>query len=394
MPDRIVDVLLIGGGVACAAAARTLTEEGFGGSVLLAARELDPPYGRPPLTKEYLRGDSTKEDAYVGTGDAEVLTRTGVLKLDTEAHKATLATKEVVAYDRALIATGAMVRRLQVDGTELEGLHYLRAFGNSDAIRRDLAGVERVVCVGGSFISCEVAASLTAMGVPVTIVMQEAAPFERAFGSQVGGWFRRQFKNRGVVFVTEDDVERFTGEERVERVVTKAGREIPAQAVVLGVGVTPDVMLARGAGLDLGASGGVACDDRLRTSAPGVWAAGDVCEYDSVVHGRRLRVEHTEHAAAQGAFAARAMLGADEPYAVVPYFYSDLADWASLEYVGPAAAWDEEVVVGSTGEGTFGVWYLEAGRVRGALSIGGALDLDRARELIAAGEPVGAAGLG
>lgn len=393
MPDRTVDVLLIGGGVASAAAARTLAEEGFGGSVLLAGRELDPPYDRPPLTKEYLRGESSKEDAFVGTGDAEVLTRTGVLKLETEAREATLATKEVVAYDRALIATGAMVRRLPVDGTELEGLHYLRAFGNSDAIRRDLAGVERVVCVGGSFIACEVAASLTAMGIAVTMVMQEAAPFERAFGPQVGGWFRRQFKDRGVVFVTEDDVERFTGEERVERVVTKAGREIPAQAVVLGVGVTPDVMLARGAGLDLGESGGIACDDRLRTSAPGVWAAGDVCEYDSAIHGRRLRVEHTEHAAAQGAFAARAMLGADEPYAVVPYFYSDLGDWASLEYVGPAAAWDEEVVVGSTGEAAFGVWYLDGGRVRGALSLGGALDLDRARELIAAGEPVGAAAL-
>ncbi len=394
MPDRTVDVLLIGGGVASAAAARALTDGGFGGSVLLAARELDPPYDRPPLTKEYLRGESTKADAYVGTGDAEVLTRTGVLKLDTDAREATLATKDVVAYDRALIATGAMVRRLPVEGTELEGLHYLRAFGNSDAIRRDLAGAERVVCVGGSFISCEVAASLTAMGVPVTMVMQEAAPFERGFGPQVGGWFRRRFEDRGVVFVTEDDVERFAGEERVERVITKAGREIAAQAVVLGVGVTPDVMLARGAGLELGASGGVACDDRLRTSAPGVWAAGDVCEYDSVVHGRRLRVEHTEHAAAQGAFVARAMLGADEPYAVVPYFYSDLADWASLEYVGPAATWDEEVLAGSTDDGTFGVWYLEAGRVRGALSIGGALDLDRARELIAAGEPVGAAGLG
>lgn len=393
MADRSVDILLVGGGVACAAAARTLTEMASGASVLLAARELDPPYERPPLTKEYLRGDSTKEDAYVGTGDAQVLTRTGVLKLDTAAREATLATKEVVAYDRALIATGAMVRRLKVEGTELEGLHYLRAFGNSDAIRRDVAQAGRVVCVGGSYIACEVAASLTAMGVAVTLVMQEAAPLERSFGPQVGAWFRRRFEDRGVELVTEDDVERFAGQERVERVVTRAGREIEAQAVVLGVGVTPDVTLARGAGLELGASGGIACDDRLRTSAPGVWAAGDVCEYDSVVHGRRLRVEHTEHAAAQGVFAARAMLAHDEPYAVVPYFYSDLADWASLEYVGPAASWDEEIVTGSLADGAFGVWYLEDGRVRGALSVGGGLDLDRARELIAGGEAGGAAAL-
>ena len=186
MPERRVDILLIGGGVACAAAARTLADGDFGGSVLLAARELDPPYERPPLTKEYLRGDSTKQDAYVATGDAQVLTRTGVTKLDTSAREATLATKEVVAYDRALIATGAMVRRLQVEGAELEGLHYLRAFGNSDAIRRDVAQAERVVCVGGSYIACEVAASLTAIGVGVTLVMQEDAPFERSFGPQVG----------------------------------------------------------------------------------------------------------------------------------------------------------------------------------------------------------------
>ena len=393
MADRDVDILLIGGGAASAGAARELAERGFEGSVLLAGRELDPPYERPPLTKEYLRGDAGKDAALLGTGSAEVLTRTGVLKLDTEAREATLATKEVVAFDRALVATGAMVRRLQVDGTQLAGLHYVRAFGNSDALRRDAEQAERVVCVGGSYIACETAATLAGMGVAVTLVMQESAPFERSFGPQVGGWFRRQLKDRGVVFVTEDEVEAFAGEERVERVVTKAGREIEAQAVVLGVGVVPDVMLARSAGLELGESGGIACDDRLRTSAPGIWAAGDVCEYDSVVHGRRLRVEHTEHAAAQGAHVARAMLGDDAPYAVVPYFFSDLGDWASLEYVGPAAGWDQEIVTGSTGTASFGVWYLEQGRVRGALSLGGALDLDRARELIASGEPVDAAAL-
>ena len=393
MADRAVDILLVGGGVASATAAATLAQEGFDGTVLLAARELDPPYERPPLTKEYLRGVSTRADAHVATGDAEVLVRTGVMKLDSAAREATLATKEVVAYDRALLATGAMVRRLQVDGTELEGLHYIRTFGNSDALRTDVAEAEHVVCVGGSYIACEVAASLTAMGIAVTMVMQEAVPFERGFGPRVGAWFRDRLQERGVAFITEDDVARFAGTERLERVITRSGREVEAQAAVLGVGVMPDVMLARSAGLDLGESGGIACDDRLRTSALGVWAAGDVCEYDSVVHGRRLRVEHTEHAAAQGAHAARAMLGHDGPYDVVPYFFSDLSDWASLEYVGPAASWDEEVVTGSMDEGTFGVWYLEDGRVRGALSVGGGLDLDRARELLVAGEPVAATGL-
>ena len=176
--------------------------------------------------------------------------------------------------------------------------------------------------------------------------------------------------------------------------ITKGGRELAADLVVCGVGVTPDVMLARSAGLELGESGGVRCDESLRTSAGRVWAAGDVCEYASAVHGgRRIRVEHTEHASAQGAFVARAILGAEEPYTEVPYFYSDLADWASLEYVGPASVWDEEVVTGTLESGEFGVWYLEHGHVRGALSVGGGLDLDRARALITAGGRVAAADL-
>ena len=155
-----------------------------------------------------------------------------------------------------------------------------------------------------------------------------------------------------------------------------------ADVVVVGVGVTPDVMLARKAGLELGDTGGVACDAMLRTSAEGVFAAGDMCEYDSVVHGRRLRVEHEEVAAAQGRHAARAMLGSEEPYAEVPYFWSDQADWATLEYVGPAPEWDEELVHGDPAAGEFSVWYLHEGRLGGALAVGRSKDLDVASELL------------
>lgn len=395
MADRTVDVLLIGGGVASAAAARELVDAGFGGSVLLTGRELDAPYERPPLTKEYLRGEQRREDAHkpqsgwFDDAPVELLTRTSVVKLDTVAREATLSTKETVGYGHALVATGAVVRRLQVDGTQLDGIHYVRAFGNVDAIRSELDGAEHVICVGGSYIGCEVAASLRALGKQVTIVMLEDEPMERGFGRQVGAFFRGVLSERGVGIVHADEVERFEGEDRVERVVTKGGRELAGDLVVCGVGVLPDVVLASSSGLELGESGGVRCDEGLRTSAPRVWAAGDVCEYASVVHGgRRIRVEHTEHATAQGAFAARAMLGAQEPYTEVPYFFSDLADWASLEYVGPAQTWDEEVVTGALQDGTFGVWYLEHGHVRGALSVGGGLDLDRARALISSGERV------
>jgi 3-phenylpropionate/trans-cinnamate dioxygenase ferredoxin reductase subunit len=404
MPDRRVDVLLIGGGVASAAAAHALADGGFTGTVLLAGRELDPPYDRPPLTKEYLRGEQPREASHHPSagwfedGPVELRTRTSVMKLDTAAREATLSTKEVVAYEHALVATGAMVRRLQVDGTDLDGLHYLRAYGNADAIRADLEAHPGapVVCVGGSYIGCEVAASLALLGREVTVLMQEDEPQQRTAGTQVGRFVRSVLEAHAVTVLGGEEVERFAGEGRVAAVRTASGREPACGIVVLGVGVTPDVMLARGAGLELGESGGVACDAALRTSAPGVWAAGDVCEYASAAHGgRRIRVEHTEHAQAQGAHVARQILaGTAEPFTEIPYFFSDLADWASFESVGPAHAWDEEVVTGTIAEGEpFGVWYLAGGVVRGALSHRGGLDLDRARELIRSGAAVDPAAL-
>jgi 3-phenylpropionate/trans-cinnamate dioxygenase ferredoxin reductase subunit len=388
MADRTVDILLVGGGIASATAAAALREEGFDGSILLAGRELHAPYHRPPASKEYLRGEHGADDALIHPGSwwdehaVELLTRTSVLELDVEARTAKLSSKEVVGFDRALVATGAMVRRLQVDGAQLEGIHYLRALGNADAIRADAEGADRVVCVGGSYIASEVAASLASIGRRVTMVMLEGDPLERTFGPEAGRFFRRVLEEHGVEVIGGDEVARFEGSERVESVVTQRGREIEAQVVICGVGAIPDVMLARKSGLALGKLGGVLCDSGLRTSADGVFAAGDMCEYDSVVHGRFVRIEHEEVAAAQGRTVARNMLGADVPHDEVPYFFSDLSDWASLEYVGPAFGWDAEEIEGSLDEGAFAVWYREGGVVRAMLSVGGFGDLDRARELI------------
>ena len=390
MADRAVDFLLIGGGAASAACAVALREGGAQGSVLLVGREPDPPYERPPASKGYLRGESTRADALLHPPGfweqqgIELLTRTSAMKLDVEAREARLSSKETVAYGQALVATGANVRRLRLEGGALEGIHYLRALGNADALRADVEAVDEVVLVGGSYIACEVASSLTLMGKRCTLVMEEASPLSRGFGAAAGEWVAGQLRARGVTLVCGDPVERFEGEGRVSGVVTRSGRTVPAGAVVMGTGAVPDVMLARGAGLALGETGGVACDACLRTSAPGVWAAGDVCEYDSVVHGRRVRIEHWEVALAQGRAAARGMLGAAEPFDEVPYFWADLGDWATLEYVGPAERWDEELVRGSLGDGRFCVLYLHAGRVVAALAVGRSEDLDGARALIRA----------
>lgn len=391
MADRHVAHLLIGGGLASANCARWLRESGAEGEILLVGREPEPPYNRPPCSKGYLQGHESRDDTYFRPNDwweeqrIDLRTRTSAMKLDTAAREATLSSKETVSYDTALLATGANVRRLNVEGAELEGIHYLRALGNADTIRADADG-RKVVLIGGSYIGCEVAASLVAADhASCEIVMQEAITLSRGFGETAGGWFQERLEEHGIVVHGEDELERFEGADgRVTHVITKGGKRLEADCVVIGAGVMPDVMLARSAGLELDAErGGILCDSQLRTSAPGVWAAGDVASYHSAPNGRRIRVEHWDVAFAHGKTVALNMLGQEVEHDVVPYFFSDLADWASLEYVGPAASWDREIVRGSLDEGKFSVWYLAEGRVEGALSVGRSDDLEHARRLIA-----------
>jgi 3-phenylpropionate/trans-cinnamate dioxygenase ferredoxin reductase subunit len=379
-----VDVLIVGAGAAGAACAEGLRERGFGGSVVLAGRDVDPPYERPYCSKDYLRGALDREGTYLDLpGELDLRIRTSVMKLDPAARTAKLSSGDELTFGNAVLATGANVRRLRVDGCDLDGIHYLRTLGNADAIREDDA--ENVVLIGGSYIACEVAASLTTLGRRCTLVMQEPAPLSLGFGPTAAEFFGGVLRDHGIDWVASDALERFEGDGgRVRRVVTANGRELAADMVVMGTGVLPDVQLARSAGLELGETGGIACSSALATSAEGVWAAGDACEYDSVVHGRRLRVEHWEHARAQGGAVAAAIAGEAKPYDEVPYFWSDLADWCTLECVGPAASWDHEVVRGSLDDGRFTIFYLDGGRLAAALTVGRSDDLDRARELMTA----------
>ena len=395
MTDRNVDILIVGGGLAGASCAEGLRESGFDGSVLLVGREPHPPYQRPPITKDMLRGESEPDDAHLFADDwyadnnVELQTRTSVMKLDPATKTAQLPHQETVHFDRALLATGANINRLRVEGGDHDGIHYLRTLGTGESLRSDAADAEKVVVVGGSYIACETAASLTALGKQCTLVMPEDGPLSLGFGNAASGFFADLLGSHGIEFVTGDGVTRFEGEQRVERVVTESGNTLDADLVVIAIGVHPDVMLARAAGLELGESGGVKCSSTLETSAAGIWCAGDPCEYDSVVHGRRLRVEHFEVAAAQGKYAAAAMTGtADGPYDEIPYFWSDLADWTSLEYVGPAEKWDREVVRGSFDDGEFTVFYLDGDQVAAALTVGRSDDLEEAKRLMVSKEPL------
>ena len=396
MADRNVDFLLIGGGLAAGNCARWLRRSGADGSILLVGREPDLPYDRPPLSKSYLQGRDSREDALFQTADwyaeqqIEVLTRTSAMKLDLSQRTVKLSNKEEVGFGKALVATGANVRRLNVDGAELEGIHYLRTFGNSDAIRQDAAG-KRVVLIGGSYIASEVAATLTELGGQCTMVMLEERALIRSFGREAAGYFHDLLAGHGITLHGEDKLERFEGADgRVTKVVTKNGREIAADAVVIGAGVNPDVMLARSAGLELGDTGGVRVNSRLESGTPGIYAAGDMAEYESVVHGgRRIRVEHWDVAFNHGKTVALNMLGKDIAHDVVPYFFSDLSNWAAIEYVGPAYDWDREVIRGSVDDGAFSVFYLRDRRVGGALSVGRSEDLQHARRFIAEHTEIG-----
>ncbi|MGA6947767.1 MAG: FAD-dependent oxidoreductase [Solirubrobacterales bacterium] len=391
MPER-VEYLLIGG-FASGYCAAELRKRGADGSILLLGREPEPPYERPPLSKEYLRGEAKREDAYVNPvswyeeNGVELRTATSVMSLDVEGKTAKLQGGDEIEFEKALIATGANVNILRVEGAAQEGIHYLRAFGNSDGIREAAEGADRVVLIGGSYIGCEVAASLTAKGTDCAMVMMEDVALSRTFGEEAGRWFHELLESKGVEIHGGETLQSFEGDGDVKGVVTESGKVIEGDAVVVGAGVKPDVMLAQKGGLEV--DDGIVCDATLQTSAEGIYAAGDVCSYDSRVHGRRLRVEHWDVAMQQGQHAALSMMGEGKPYEVVPYFFSDLADWAGLEYVGPATDWDEVVWRGDRDAGEFAVFYMKGGMVVGALTVERSEELAHARTLLAEGVDVG-----
>lgn len=386
MPTRSVGYLLIGGGLAAANCARHLREQGADGEVLIVGRELDPPYNRPPLTKKYMTGEESLDEvlfrpaSWYGEQQIEVMTRTTVTELDPAERTVTLSDKQQIGFEKALLATGSNVRILHAGGAHLDGIHYLRTLRNANAIQEELETADRVALVGGSYIGTELAASFTKLGKRCELIMLESVTLERFYGREVGGYLQQILTDHGVIVHGGEELDRFEGDERVQKVVAKSGLEIECDLVVIGAGVHPELHLAEQAGLDTGS--GVLTDRYLETSAPGIFAAGDLAEYDSVVHGRRLRVEHWDVAFNQGRYAALNMLDQRNEYDVVPYFWSDLADWGGMEYVGPASDWDEIWFRGSLEEGKLTAWYVKENRLAAALTVGRSDDLSVAARML------------
>ena len=364
--------VIVGGGMAGAKAAETLREEGFDGRVVLIGAESLRPYERPPLSKDYLRGETEQEkvhvhgEAYYGEHDIDLRLGREVSRLDTGSREVTLDDGETLRYDRLQLATGAEPRRLPIPGADLDGVLYLRTVPDSDRIRERLDRGGSLVVVGAGWIGAEVAASARQRGMEVTIVEPMSVPLERVLGPEMGAFYRDVHADQGVRLLLGTGVEGFEGETAVERVRTNDGQTLDCDAVVVGVGVKPRTALAEAAGLAMG--DGVLADELLQTSAEGVFAAGDVVSAQHPFYGQRIRVEHWANALEQGPAAARNMLGAGAPYDKLPYFFSDQYD-VGMEYAGYATSWDRVVVRGDLAGREFIAFWLAGDRVLAGMNV-------------------------
>jgi 3-phenylpropionate/trans-cinnamate dioxygenase ferredoxin reductase subunit len=364
-------VVIVGAGMTGAKAAETLRGEGFEGPVLLVGDEPERPYERPPLSKTYLRGESDFEGAaihgadFYDTHDIELRTTTTVTAIDPASSTVTLDSGDTVAFDRLLLTTGARPRTLPVPGADLPGVHLLRSVRDSDALRGAITGSHSVVVIGGGWIGAEVAASARQLGADVSLVEVASVVLDRVLGPEMGAVYRDLHTEHGVRFHFGAQAEAFRGDGAVEAVVLADGTVLPADVVVVGVGVVPRTELAQAAGLEL--DNGVVVDQYLATSVPGVYAAGDVANAFHPRYGEHIRLEHWSAALNQGPVAARNMLGTPTPYEKIPYFFSDQYD-LGMEYRGWAPSWDQVVFRGSPERREFIAFWLRAHRVVAALN--------------------------
>ena len=379
-------MVIVGGGLAGGNATATLREEGFGGRVVLISREPGVPFGRPPMSKTYLRSQEDLDGWYVRPAgwyqehDVERL-GDGVVAVDAALHTVTLDSGGELEYQKLLIATGGRNRRLRVAGAELPGIHYLRTVAECDAIKREAVADRRAVIVGMGFIGCEVAASLTQLGVQVTTVFPGPAPLEKVLGAEVGAAIAAIHRANGVELCAEEQIVAFEGSDRVQAAVTASGKRIACDFAVAGIGIEPELPTFEGSPVTL--TNGVLVDELCRASAPDIYAAGDVANHLHPVFGR-VRVEHYNNAEKQGRAAARSMLGSTTPYDYIHSFWSDQYEH-KLEYVGHAATWDEFVVRGSLQERRLVGFYLQDGLMRAAVGLdrGGDPEADLDSEMAA-----------
>ena len=364
--------VIVGASLTGAKAAEELRKQGFDGRVVLIGDEPENPYERPPLTKDYLRGESPREKTFVHEPDfyeqheIELRSAVKVTAIEPATRTVSVDGTPLIVYDRLLIATGAQPRQLEIPGANLEGIHYLRTLADCDVLKARLESGGKVVVVGAGWIGAEFAASARLAGLDVTIIEPTAVPLERVLGAELGTFYGDVHKAHGVQLRTETGVEAFEGQGSVTSVRTSDGRSIACDFVVVGVGVVPRTGLAEAAGATI--ENGIVVDEGLATSLPDVFAAGDVANAWHPFFGQRIRVEHWANALNQGPAAAQSMLGQDVSYDRLPYFFSDQYD-VGMEYSGYAEEWDEIVYRGALKDGAFVAFWLKDQRVIAGMNV-------------------------
>ncbi|HLH28174.1 MAG TPA: FAD-dependent oxidoreductase [Acidimicrobiales bacterium] len=380
---------IIGAGLAGGTAAATLRAHGFAGRLLLIGAEPHPPYERPPLSKQYLRGETTLEAALVRPPEfwveqgVECRFAIAARSIDTQRHRILLDSGEELPFDQLLISTG--LRNRTIPGAAVAGIHYLRTVDEAAALRDAIAGAGRAVVVGMGFIGAEVTAALRDAGVEVTVIEPLPGPVYAALGPEGSAVVEAIHRDHGVTMHFGERVEAFHGNRRLEAVTTTGGRHIPCDLAVIGVGTVPQTEVVQGTGVTL--DNGIVVDEYCRTGVEGVYAAGDVANHFHPGYGRHIRVEHWQNALKQGEAAALSMLGAGRPYDEVHWFWSDQYT-DNVQVGGRLGSWEQAVIRGDLERRRFVAFFLDGDRLHGALAVNLGRDLRRGLPLLKANAAV------
>ena len=388
--------VIIGAGQAGGWGAKTLRDEGFDGRVVIIGDENFPPHERPPLSKEVLLGDAEKETCLLwppGTlEDAGIEMRLGesVSSIAPDDHTLTLANSETIGWNKLLIATGGRARSLNVDGADLEGIFTLRTIGDAEDIRSGLSEGSTVLVIGAGWIGLEVAAAARKRGARAVVIEVADRVCARALTPEMSQWVHALHERNGVEIRLGTSFDHFAGDGKLERAVLTDGTDIGCDVAVIGIGLIPNTELAESAGLDI--DNGIVVNETGRTSHPDIYAAGDVTNHPNSLLGRRIRLESWENAQNQAINTAKAMMGTEQPYAEIPWFWSDQYD-ANIQMMGLPEDWDETVTRGDRVLGEFVEFYLKNGEIQGATAINNPRDLRFTRRLMMSGKKFDASAL-
>lgn len=359
-------IIIIGAGQAAGQAAASLRQEGFEGAITIIGDEAQPPYQRPPLSKAYLSGELPMErvlvrpEKFYADKNVELHTNTRVASIDRAAKSVTTDDGTVFEYEKLLIATGSRPRKLNIPGSDLTGIHYLRTVDDVDGIREAMQTAKRLCIVGGGYIGLEVAAVAAKAGLEVTVLEMESRILQRVTTPEMSEFYHALHTERGVNLMVNTGVSGFAGDGAVSEVLCGDETRVAADLVIVGIGIVPNIELADAAGI--ACDNGITVDDHCQTSDPDIYAAGDCTNHPNPILGRRLRLESVPNAMEQARVASANMLGGDKVYAAVPWFWSDQYE-LKLQMVGFSSDGDESVVRGDKAANQFAVFYLKEGKV-------------------------------